>query len=360
MSAELAPVWLAEVLRTARARNASDLHLAAGSVPVLRVDGRLESMPSGCVQAAEIEQMAAHMVDDAGLLRLAAKGDTTVTYRGGESGSFRVHAYRTGRGCCLAIRLLALDIPPLASLHLPEIVASFAEKQAGLVVFSGPTGSGKTTAMAALIDSVNKTRAKHIITIEDPIEYQHVSKLSIISQREIGIHVPTFSDAILGALRCDPDVLLVGEMRDAATMEAALTAAETGHLVFATLHTGAAPQTVDRIIDAFTGKDQAQVRIQLAQTLLGVICLRLIARMGDGGRRAAAEVLVASDAVRNIIRESKSHHLRNQIATGRHLGMQTLESHLSELVGRREVGLAQAQAASERPSEIRGFEYSVS
>ncbi len=358
MSAELAPVRLAEVLRTARARNASDLHLASGSVPVLRVDGRLELTSSLCVEIDEISQMTAHMLGDLALQRLDEKGDATATYRD-ENGIFRVHAYRTGRGCCLAVRLLALDIPPLESLHLPEIVASFVEKQAGLVVFAGPTGSGKTTAMAALIDCINVTQAKHIITIEDPIEYQHLSKRSIVSQREVGHQVPSFSDAILGALRSDPDVVLVGEMRDPATMAAALTAAETGHLVFATLHTAGAPQTVDRIIDAFSGTAQVQVRIALAQTLVGVICLRLVPCLGESGRRAAAEVLIASDAVRNIIRESKSHHLRNQISTGRHLGMQTLESHLSELVGRREVGLAQAQAVSDRPGEIVGLEYSA-
>ncbi|MDQ2681468.1 MAG: PilT/PilU family type 4a pilus ATPase [Candidatus Eremiobacteraeota bacterium] len=356
MSAELEAVRLAEVLRTARARDASDVHLTPGCVPIFRVDGRLEPMRSLSMDAPETARMAAHILNTSARVRFDATGDATVTYRCGESGAFRVHAYQTSRGCCLAIRLLALRVPPLEALQLPKIVTTLSEKQTGLIIFAGPTGSGKTTAMAAVIDRVNQTQSKHIITIEDPVEYQHESKRSIVSQREVGSDVSTFAEAIVGALRSDPDIVLVGEMRDGPTMKAALTAAETGHLVVATLHTADAPQTIDRIIDAFHGSDQAQVRVQLAQSLLGVICLRLVNCLGRRGRRAAVEVLVASDAVRNIIRESKSHQLRNQIATGRYLGMQTLESHLSELVSRHEIGLSEAQAATDRPNEILGAE----
>jgi twitching motility protein PilT len=306
-------------------------------LPVLRVDGTLETQETIAISARELNEMSAALLDEAAQRRFAATGDVTVTHRDAGAGRVRVHAFRTGRGPALAMRLLANQIPDLDALGLPAITGTFCERSHGLVLLAGPTGSGKSTAAAALLDRINRTQTKHIVTIEDPIEYEHEAMRSLISQREVGRDAPSFSDALYGTLRCDPDVILVGEMRDAATMLAALTAAETGHLVLATLHTGDAPQTVDRIIGAFDGAMQDQIRTQLAQTLLSAVCLRLLPRAAGAGRVCAAEIMVATGAVRNLIREGRTHQLRNTIASGRQFGMQTLESHLSELVSRREI-----------------------
>jgi twitching motility protein PilT len=356
VSEVLASVRLGEVLRMARSRNASDLHICAEHPPVLRVDGALETQGTTAPSLGEIESLATTFLGDRATARLEREGDASAAYRDDELGSFRVHAFRSSSGIALAIRVLAPSVPTLESLHLPAVVASFAEKSNGLVLFAGPTGSGKSTVLAALIDRINRTQAKHILTAEDPIEYRHRSLRSVVSQREVGRDVGSFADAIYGALRSDPDVLLVGEMRDSQTMHAALTAAETGHLVFATLHTGDGPQTIDRIISAFNGDMQEQVRVALAQTLLGAVCLRLVPRTAGRGRRCAAEVLVATDAVRSIVRDGKTHQLRNAIATGRAAGMQTLETHLSDLVMRREISLETAKGYTERPGEIRPLE----
>lgn len=360
MSAALAEVRVDEVLRLARLRNASDVHIAPSYRPVLRVDGSLETQTTMAPTAGEVERIANALLDAYAAKRLARTGDATATYRDAESGSFRVHAYRTAGGIALAIRALAQSVPSLETLQLSPAVAAFGERANGLVLFAGPTGSGKSTVLAALVDAINRNESRHIVTIEDPVEYEHRSMRSIVSQREVGRDVVSFSAAIHGALRSDPDVIMVGEMRESDTMHAALTAAETGHLVFATLHTADAPQTVDRVISAFSGGMQDQVRVALAQVLAGVVCLRLIPRSDGRGRRAAAEVLVATDAVRSLIREGKTHQLRNAISTGRHVGMQTLESHLTDLVLRREVDIETAKRFAERPNEVRLFERDAS
>ena len=352
MSDLLVRMRLAELLRLARSKNASDLHIAPEVTPVLRIDGCLERF-GATVSAHECALIADDLLNERAREQLAQLGDTTVTHRNPELGSFRIHVYRTSAGLCFGIRVLAVSIPTLESLHLPNAVTAFAQRQSGLILFAGPTGSGKSTALAALIERINRSDARHIITIEDPIEYEHESHKSVVSQREVGRDARSFASALAGALRSDPDVLLVGELRDVETMGAALTAAETGHLVFGTLHTGDCSQTIDRIIDAFPSAAQTQVRVQLSQTLLAVVCLRLIPRLGGAGRRAAGEVLIANDAVRNLIRDQKTHQIRNVIATGRQSGMQTLESHLSELVMRREISLQVAQAVTDRPSDVR-------
>ncbi|MDQ6930798.1 MAG: PilT/PilU family type 4a pilus ATPase [Candidatus Eremiobacteraeota bacterium] len=355
MSNSLIPIQLAELLRLARAKNASDLHVAPGLSPVVRIDGALESV-AGVITQHQCELMARELLKNEGRNSFGDLGDASVAHRDPQFGSFRIHAYRTGRGTALAIRLLAQHIPTLDSLHLPEVVASFAQRRSGLILFAGPTGSGKTTALAALIDRINRKEAKHVITIEDPIEYAYESQKSVVTQREVGRDVRDFASALSGALRADPDVILVGELRDAPTMRAALTAAETGHLVFSTLHTGDSSQTIDRMIDAFPSEAQQQVRVQISHTLQAVVCLRLVPRSAGAGRRAAAEILIASDAVRNLIREEKTHQIRDVIATGRQAGMQTLESHLSELVMRRDVTLQAARAATDRPGDVRALE----
>ena len=352
MTAALAPVRLSEVLSIARVRNASDVHLRDGVPPVLRVDGTLEVQSTLVPGIDELRAVTSSLLDAAALDKLERTGDATVTRDFGEHGPIRVHAYRALSGTSLAIRLLAQGVPSLDSLALPPAVAAFVDRPHGLVIFAGPTGSGKSTALAALIDRMNRTKSRHVVTIEDPIEYRHQTNHCLNKQREIGRDVPTFAQAIYGALRCDPDVILVGEMRDPQTVHAALNAAETGHLVLTTLHTGDAPQTVDRIVGIFEGDTQDQIRLQLAQTLIGVVCMRLIRRASGPGRRPAVEVLVANDAVRNLIRDGKTHQLRNIIATGRQSGMQTLEAHLSDLVGQREISLDAARAVTDRPDEV--------
>jgi len=327
--------------------------MSAGLPPALRVDGALENQPTLATTTAETEAIVAALLPEKALAQLDCEGDVSATYRDSDLGSIRIHAYRTENGIAVAMRFLAQTVPTLESLHLPPVVSAFASRSAGLVLFTGPTGSGKSTALAAIVDRVNATQAKHIITIEDPVEYRHEPKRSIVSHREIGRDVACFSDAIYGALRCDPDVILIGEMRDAKTMHAALTAAETGHLVLSTLHTGDAPQTIDRIIGVFAGEMQDQIRVQLAQTLVGVVCMRLVPRASAQGRRCAAEVLVANDAVRNLIRDGKTHQLRNVMSTSAQAGMQTLEAHLSDMLLRGEITVEAARAATDRPGELR-------
>ncbi len=353
MTAALASIRLDEIFRIARLRGASDVHLSAGTPPVLRIDGALEAQPTIVPSREEVDAVAASLLNDAARRRLENSGDATITRRQGEAGRIRVHAYRTSRGTCLAIRMLSPGVPNLEDLHLPAVVSEWAGRGQGLVIFAGPTGSGKSTSLAAIVESINRTRARHIITIEDPIEYEHASNRSVIDQRELGCDVGSFERAIAGALRSDPDVILVGEMRDAATMRAALTAAETGHLVLSTLHTGDAAQTVDRIVGVFESAAQDLVRMQLAQTLVGVVCMRLVPRAAGQGRRCAAEVLVANDAIRTVIRDGKTHQIRNIISTSRQSAMQTLEAHLTDLAALHEITLEAARSATDRPADVR-------
>ncbi|MFN2449189.1 MAG: type IV pilus twitching motility protein PilT [Candidatus Baltobacteraceae bacterium] len=351
MSAELAQVRIEETLRVARSRGASDVHLTSGAAPVFRVNGVLESQNTLPIAFDELHSIATLLLDQAMRAHLERDGDVTVMYRATGCAHARAHLYKTHQGTNVAFRLLAAQVPTLESLHLPAVVQSFAVRSGGLILFAGPTGSGKSTALAGLVDRINRTSARHIITIEDPVEYRHEAVSSVLGQREIGTDVPSFARAVYGALRCDPDVLLIGEMRTAETMHAALTAAETGHLVLSTLHTGDAVQTIDRIIGSFEGALQEQVRISLAQTLVAAICLRLVPAL-CGGRRPAAEVLLVNHAVRNLIREGKTHQIRNVMETSRNEGMQTLEAHLGDLVARGDVCADAALAAAARPDAL--------
>ena len=353
MTASLAPIRLLETLHAASSRGASDVHFCAGLPPVLRINGDLQIQSGAPATPDEIECMSGALLDQRSRDTYAASGDVTAAWRDGETGTFRVHAYRASRGPVLAVRLISQSVPVLASLHLPPIVETFAARPHGLIIFAGPTGSGKSTAMAALVDHINRFAAKHVITIEDPIEYEHRSNRSIVTQREIGRDVPAYSTAVHNALRCDPDVLLIGEMRDPSTIHAAITAAETGHLVLTTLHTGDAAQTVDRIIGAFSGEMQDQVRVQLAQTLAGIVCMRLVPRRDGRGRCVAAEVLIGNDAVRNVIRDGKTHQIPNIIATNRNIGMQSLEAHLMDLLARGDIATESAREVAPRLSEPR-------
>lgn len=344
MTSALASARLDDLLATAYARNATDVHLSPGTPAALRILGEIEMQTGSVPTEDEVAAIAAELLAPDERARLDRTGDVTIG-RTHADARIRVHAFRSLSGLAISIRILSSFPPALAALGLPKSVESLTRRNHGFVLLTGPTGSGKSTALAAMIDAINREQARRIITIEDPIEYIHVSRTSCISQREVNRDVPSFSDAVTGALRADPDVLLIGEMRTAETIRAALSASETGHLVFASLHTGDSAQTIDRITSSFDGAARERIRVSLAQTLLGVVCLRLLPRKDGRGRVAAAEILIANDAVRNVIRDGKTHQLRNIIATSRSSGMQTLESHLNDLVRVGDVSLAAAQAA---------------
>lgn len=358
-SLNLEGVRLVELITLARARAASDLHAAAAEVPVLRIDGRLTALDVPPLDAAALEAFANATLSDRQRHRRSASGSVDVTCRTGAGAPYRLHAYSTMTGLRLAFRFLSSEIPDLEELGLPAALSTFATRGNGLVIFTGPTGSGKTTALAAVIDRLNRTAERLIVTIEDPVEYLHRPIRSVIAHCNAGADTPDCASAVYGFMRADPDVILIGELRDRATMEAALSAAETGHLVLTTLHTNDAAQTIDRIIDSFPSDAQSQVRSQLASTLLGVVALRLVPRREGNGRIAASEILVGTDAVRAMIRDGKTHQLRNAVATGRSAGMRTLETSLSELVVRGAVTIEAARAAATRPADVRDFERSA-
>ncbi len=352
VNAALSEIRLRDLMRAARAREASDLHLAGGEPPALRIDGTLLRLDSPALDDGELECIAAALLGETDIERLRALGDADGVIHDDELGTFRVHAFRAGGRVRLALRALSREIPTLEGLGLPLMLQTFAERRAGLALFVGPTGSGKSTALAALIDRINRTAARHIVTLEDPVEYRHRAVRSSIAHRELGRDFFDYPSAIRSALRANPDVIAIGELRDAAVIRAALGAAETGHLVLSTLHTGDASSSVDRIIDAFEPAAQHEARNVLAQALVGIASLRLLPRE-LGGRRAAVEILLANDAVRSLIREGRTHQLRNAIVTGRNAGMQTLEAHLTELVVRGEIALETARASAMRPDDIR-------
>ncbi|MCL6636822.1 MAG: type IV pilus twitching motility protein PilT [Alicyclobacillus sp.] len=340
------------LLIRARETGASDLHLSVNAPPVLRVHGELlaEGEP---LRPEETEAMGRTLTDERQWQVFCERGEIDFSYSIPGVSRYRINLYRQ-RGCVsLAVRVVPNQVPKLADLGLPDVVRVLAEKPHGLVLVTGPTGSGKSTTLAAVIDHINHTQRKHIITLEDPIEYLHRHHLSIIDQREIGQDSRDFSSALRAALRQDPDVILVGEMRDLETVQTAVTAAETGHLVLATLHTSDAVQTVDRIVDVFPPSQQAQVRLQLASVLQGVVTQRLYRRADGQGRVAAVEVLMNTPAVANLIRTEKTHQIRSVMQTGRAYGMQTLEMHIRELVTRGVLSTGMAEATDSAWAGVR-------
>jgi twitching motility protein PilT len=321
-------VLLEEVVR----RKASDLHLQVGLPPMLRVDGALMPISGADVLTDEgVETLIFAILDEDQKQILLKDKEFDFSFAFGELGRFRVNAFHERGNLASALRLISNDILTIEQLGLPPIVNKFAEYPRGLVLVTGPTGSGKSTTLAAMIHKINMERAEHIITIEDPIEYTHRSKKSVIVQREVHYDTYSFSAALRSALREDPDVVLLGEMRDLETIASAITIAETGHLVFATLHTNSAAQSIDRMIDVFPPHQQPQIRSQLSNILMAVCSQRLIPQIG-GGRIAASEILVATPAVRNIIREGKTHQLEAVIQTGSEFGMQSMDKTLVNMV----------------------------
>ena len=333
--------------------DASDLHLVAGSPPVLRLNGELDSQDLPAMSAAAVESVLDEITNQEQRERFNDEKEMDFSCTAEGIGRFRVNAALQRGSITLAFRLVRERIPSLRDLGLPDICSDLALKPRGLVLVTGPTGCGKSTTLAAMIDHLNSRERRHVVSIEDPIEYIHANKLCIISQRELGPDTLSFEAALIHTLRQDPDVILVGEMRDLATISAALTAAETGHLVLTTLHTPSAPQTIDRIIDVFPPYQQQQVRVQLSLVLEAVLCQTLLPRVDGAGRVAAIEIMVATSAIRNLIREGKTHQLLNVVQTGAQFGMRTLDQDLAALCRSGVIGTETALERCQSPDELR-------
>ncbi|MDA3733792.1 type IV pilus twitching motility protein PilT [Niameybacter massiliensis] len=332
-----------DILREAAMKGASDLHLTVGVPPMIRVNGSVLTLGDYPKVNQEIAKSLVYsIVNEERAKTLEKEGDVDFSFILEGIGRFRVNAFKQRNSYCLAIRLLVNRIPTMDELGLPLVLKELAAKPRGLVLVTGPTGSGKSTTLASMIDFVNKTRRAHVITIEDPIEYLYKHGNCIINQREVGDDTSSFSRALRSAMREDPDVILVGEMRDLETIQAAITAAETGHLVFSTLHTKGAASTVDRMIDVFPPEQQRQIRIQLSNVLEGVITQNLVLRADAKGRALAMEIMVVNDAIRNMIRDEKVHQINSAIQTNAKLGMQTLDAHLALLVKQGIIALQEA------------------
>jgi twitching motility protein PilT len=337
---------------------ASDLHVASNAIPMLRVDGALRPLSTGELWPAERVRAALMTLLRPSQREQFAEGlELDFGYSLSANARFRVNYYHDRGHIGAAFRLIPTEIKQLAELGVPDTVARFATLPRGLVLVTGPTGSGKSTTLAAIIDLVNRNRADHIVTIEDPIEYMHINKKALINQREVGNDTHSFAAALKHVLRQDPDVILVGELRDLETISVALTAAETGHLVFATLHTQDAAQTVDRIIDVFPPHQQGQVRTQLASTLQGVVCQTLIKRASGRGRVVATEILVMTAAIGNLIREGKTFQISSAMQAGREAGMYTMDQHLADLANS---GQITHQAALDKAHDLEGLKRLIS
>ncbi len=342
---------LQDLLDFLLAHGGSDLHLSAGSAPRVRVHGRLRPLNTGVLEGPEIEAMLGQILpsEDLDLLREDLELDLAIAH--GDA-RFRINAFRNLEGTSAVFRTIPSRVPSLDELGAPEIFKRLATLHRGLVLVTGPTGSGKSTTLAAILDHINRTQERHILTIEDPVEFVHSSHRSLINHREVGRSTRSFARALKSALREDPDVILVGEMRDQETISLALTAAETGHLVFGTLHTNSAPKTIDRIIDVFPAGDKEAVRAMISGSLEAVIAQQLLPRKEGNGRVAAYEILLGTDAVRNLIREGKTAQLRSMIQVGTRFGMQSMDDALrqllrADLISGEEADRARAVAATE-------------
>jgi twitching motility protein PilT len=344
----------ADILLEVIDRRASDLHLTAGSPPMVRIRGRLTALEGfPILTPADTREIVYSILSNDQRQRLETHWQLDFAYAIPGRARFRVNAYFQRAALSAAFRLIPFELTPLEELGLPPAVTEFAKRPRGIVLVTGPTGSGKSTTLASIVDLINETREEHILTIEDPIEFLHNHKRCIVNQREIGSDAPTFAAGLKAALRQDPDVILVGEMRDVETIGTAITAAETGHLVFATLHTQDTPQTIDRIIDVFPSEQQSQVRVQLAVALQGIVTQQLLPTADGAGRCVAAEVMVPTPAVRNLIREGKTHQLYSVLQTGGAQGMQTMDAALVSLVRAGTITRQLAESRSTTPDELR-------
>ncbi len=324
-------VTVEEILTTAKGAGASDVHITVGIPPKMRVNGALITMDYPKMLPADTLALVPTVMSPVQQERFEERGEYDMSFAIPRLGRFRVNVYKQRGSVAMAFRVVGTQVPTPQELGLPESVVDLYQRKRGLVLVTGPSGSGKSSTLAAIIDMINNNREAHVITLEDPIEYLHQHKLSIVNQREIGLDSDNYSNALRAALREDPDVILVGEMRDFETMSVAITAAETGHLVLSTLHTIGAASTVDRVIDVFPPHQQQQIRVQLSNVLEAVVSQQLIPRADGHGRVAAFEVMHANHAVRNLIREGKSHQLASVMQTNRKLGMITMDEAIVEL-----------------------------
>lgn len=346
-------VHIDDLLRLVVERGASDLHLAVGVPPILRIDGQLMPTNYEKLTQTDSQRLVYDILTDEQIQRFEADLQLDFSYSLAKVSRFRVNVFRDKGTVAAAFRVIPTRIPTIRELGLPVILEELSRKPRGLILVTGPTGSGKSTTLAAMVNQINSERSAHIITIEDPIEYLHQHKMSIINQRELGLDVRSFASALRAALREDPDVILVGEMRDLDTISTAITCAETGHLVLATLHTINAPQTVDRVVDVFPPEQQEQIRFMLSNNLEAVLCQQLLPRAGMPGRVCAMEVMIASPAIRNLIRENKAHQITSVIQTSANLGMQTMDQSLRDLYQRGQITYDEALSRAMNPDEFK-------
>ncbi len=340
---------LIEVIR----RNASDLHLTVGSPPMVREHGQLKALDYPELTSQDTREIVYSILTNDQRQRLETDWQIDFAYSIPGQARFRVNAYYQRASVGAAFRLVPQDVPELEDLGLPPVLTEFTKKPRGFVLVTGPTGSGKSTTLAAMVNRINRERHEHIMTIEDPIEFLHRHRNCIVNQRELGADATSFALGLKAALRQDPDVILVGEMRDLETISTALTAAETGHLVFATLHTQDTAQTIDRVVDVFPPQQQHQVRVQLSVALQGIVTQQLLPKANGDGRTVACEVLVPTPGVRNLIREGKTHQIYSALQTGGAHGMQTMDAALADLVRRHEITRELAEARATSPEELR-------
>ncbi len=341
-----------ELLELVVEYNSSDLHLAVGLPPIIRIDGELKKTRYEPLTAPIAQRMIYDILTDDEIQRFETDLELDCSYSLTDIARFRVNVFRDRGTVAGAFRLIPRQIPTIQELGLPPVLEDLARRVRGLLLVTGPTGSGKSTTLAAMIDQINTERPEHIVTIEDPIEYLHEHKKCIINQREVGHDTHSFQNALRAALREDPDVLLVGEMRDLETIKLAITCAETGHLVMATLHTNNAAESVDRMIDVFPAQEQEQIRVQLSNNLLAILSQQLLPRAGQAGRIAAIEVMVASSAIRNLVRENKAHQITSIIQTSGEAGMQTMDQALRDLYKQSLITYEVAMRRAQNPAEL--------
>jgi twitching motility protein PilT len=339
---------ITQLLSFASQQGASDLHLSSGEPPMVRIHGDIKRLDQPPLSREEVHTMAYDVMNDTQRKIFQEKLDIDFSFELGEVARFRVNVFMQRKGEGAVFRTIPTQVVTLDELGMAPILKEVGKKERGLVLLTGPTGSGKSTTLAAMVDHINENYDCHILTVEDPIEFVHQPKKSLINQREVGAHTQSFAAALRSALREDPDVILVGEMRDLETISLALTAAETGHLVFGTLHTSSAPKTVDRIIDAFPAAQQNQVRAMFSESLEAIVT-QTLCKKKTGGRVAACEILVGVPAVRNLIREGKIHQIPSTMQTGQKLGMQTLDMSLQDLVARGVITKEEAASRSSNP-----------
>lgn len=345
-------VHLEELLAKVQETGSSDLHLSVGRPPCVRLNGKVYDLSEyEEFRPSVVQRMIYDVLTDEQIQRFENEKELDFAYSAQNIARFRVNAYRDRGNVAAALRVIPTDIPTPEQLHLPPIMMELAERPRGLMLVTGPTGSGKSTTLAAVIDKINSTRDEHIITIEDPVEFVHSHKRCVVNQREVGEDTKSFKNALRAALRQDPDVILVGEMRDNETIHLAVTAAETGHLVFGTLHTNSAAESVDRMVGVFPADEQDQIRTQLSNSLVAIISQQLLPSQ-QGGRVAAIEVMIANSAIRNLIRENKAHQMHSIMQTQTQIGMQTMDQALRDLYHEGLITLDTAMARSHNPTEL--------